>query len=388
MRIPEAHRGVVADVLLGLGAATAVGVAVLADVAGPVARPPAATAAGLGFAVALGAALLVRRRFPVPVLLGTAAGLLAYYVLDLPAVGLAVPAAAALYSAAEAGHLRWAAATAAALVLVATVARVHEGDDPGFLFGIELASTVLTMVAVVVLGDGVRSRRLLRAAQARWAEQVAADREREAARRVQQERLRIARDLHDVLAHSVAVVSVQAAVAAEAIRDDPESAERALAAVRAAGSAVLADLRGTLGLLRDGDDPQDRHPVGGVAQLAQLARSTGAAGVPVELQVEGEPVPLPAAVDATVYRIAQEALTNVLRHAAAGRVDVLLRYGRDLRLTVVDDGQGGSAELPAGRGMGLRGMRERAELLGGSLAAGRDRAGGFRVDAVLPLGHR
>jgi signal transduction histidine kinase len=372
MRIPSA--GV--DVLLALATTVVVGAAVAVDVAGPDDRTPAGTAAGFAFAVALGAALLVRRRFPVAVLVGTAVALVAYYALGLPAIGLAVPAAAALYSAAEAGPPRWAGGTAAALVVVAMLARFREGDDPGFLLGIELASTVLTMVAVVALGDGVRSRRLLHAAQERWAERVATD-------RVQQERLRIARDLHDVLAHSVAVVSVQAAVAAEAVRDDPDAAERALAAVREAGSAALADLRGTLGVLRDGADPHDRQPVGGVAQLALLADSTAAAGVPVEVRVEGEPVPLPAAVDATAYRIAQEALTNVLRHAGAQRAEVLLRYGDDLRLSVRDDGRGAA---PDPGGMGLRGMRERAELLGGTLHAGPDRAGGFRVDAVLPLG--
>src|SRR5262245_34839567 len=161
--------------------------------------------------------MIGRRRWPVGVLLVTAAGLLVYYMLGYPPVGLAVPVAAALYSAAEAGRLRWAIGTAAGLVAVSTFFRIREGDDLAYLLGYEFAVTATLMAAVIALGEAVRSRRGWQAELRRQARAADLEREQETAHRVEQERLRIARDLHDVLAHTISIVSLHSDVAREAL---------------------------------------------------------------------------------------------------------------------------------------------------------------------------
>lgn len=347
--------------MIGAAVCVVVAVAITADLGGVRGPEPAAYL----FAVCLGALMLVRRRFPVLALVATAAGLLAYYWVGFPPIGLALPVAAALYSAAEAGRLRIAILTAAALVLISTGFRAAQGENPAYLFGFELASTVAIMVAAIALGDSVRGRRLLRA-----------EREAEARRRVEAERLRIARDLHDVLAHTLAVVSVQSAVASEAVHDDPAATDAALTTIRAATDEAFRELHATLDALRP-----DAAPTGSVRDLDALVAATGHSGLPVDVRVEGDPVPLPVVVDTTAYRIVREALTNTLRHAHARRAEVLVSYGPDrLGLTISDDGRGG--EPTPGRG--ITGMRERATLLGGKVAVG-PRPGGFAVTAELPL---
>ncbi|MEV4461642.1 histidine kinase dimerization/phosphoacceptor domain-containing protein, partial [Microbispora sp. NPDC049633] len=212
-RVPPA----VLDVVAGAVVTAVIAVAIGANVGGTSAPPAGAYLAALGF----GALLTVRRRFPLLVLLVSAAGLFGYYAAGLPPIGLALPLAAALYVAAEAGRVRWAAGTAVVVAGVSTLFRLLEGDDPAFLFGLETTSAVALMAAVIALGDGRRSRRLLRAEMRRREEAAAAEREREAARRTQEERLRIARELHDALGHTTTVISLQAAVAAEALPGDP-----------------------------------------------------------------------------------------------------------------------------------------------------------------------
>jgi signal transduction histidine kinase len=205
--------------------------------------------------------------------------------------------------------------------------------------------------------------------------------ERRRARR-QEERSRIAREVHDVVAHSLAMINVQAGVAAHVADRRPEEALTALLAIKEASRAALADLRATLGMLRSGDG------IGPVPGLAGLPELIGPVGLPVE--VRGEPGKLPAHLDATAYRIVQEALTNVVRHArGATGVTVGFDRGDDvLRLTVTDDGTGPNRTGPDGTvpGNGIRGMRERVEAVGGELDAGGSPGGGFRVRAVLPLG--
>jgi signal transduction histidine kinase len=349
------------SVVLGLLTAVIVAVAVAADVRGDGVHPVAYL-----FAAGFGALMLVRRRHPVGVLVATGVGLLGYYALGLPPIGLALPVGAALYSAAEAGRLRWATATAAGLVAISSAARSLGGEDPGYLYAYELPTTVAVMAAAILLGDVVRTRRLWRA--------EAADRAaREVDRRMQHERVALARDLHDVLAHTISVVTLHADVAAEAIEDGNTSAARtAVRRVREASGGAARELRGTLAALRADEDP----PAGVLARLGEL---TG--GAPVEVVVDGTERPLPQVVDSTAYRIVQEALTNARRHAAGHPVRLTIGYRpSSLELTIVNEG---AAEARAG-GHGLRGMRERVALLGGTLHAGRAEDGTFVVAATLP----
>ncbi|MGK5673627.1 sensor histidine kinase [Micromonospora sp. URMC 106] len=367
------------DALLGLATFCLVATAVATG------DRPAAPAA-YGFAVGFGALLLVARSWPVPALLATALGITAYYTLGLPPIGLAAPAAAVLYAAAERGRVRWAAVVGGALLVVSVVTRLAEGDDTAIVLGFGLGSEAALMLAVVALGDAVRNRRSLRAELARQALVAAEDRRREAARQVEAERLRIAREVHDTLGHTMSVVTLQSAVAQEALADSaPERVGAALAAIRSAGGSAMAELRATLGTLRG--DAGVRRPPPGIDQLAALAEGVSRSGLPVDLRVDGDVDTLPAVVGTTAYRVVQEALTNTLRHARATRVEVTVRAtGSQLTLEVVDDGRGVAASPgQAGGSQGLRGMSERVALLGGTAHTGNAGTGGFRVSVRLPL---
>lgn len=377
------------DAALGAAVALVVAIAIASDLGGE--RGPDALA--YLFAAGLGALMLVRRSYPILALIATSVGLLAYYAADYPPVGLAMPIAAALYSAAEQGRLRAAVVVAAALLAVSSFFRIAEGQDLAYLLGYELASTVGVLAAAIALGAGVRSRRLWREEQRRREELVAAEREREAASRVERERLTLARDLHDVLAHMVTVVSMQADVAREALDDqDAAAASAALGTIRSVSGDAARELRTTVSVLRRPADETLLVPTGSMDQLDRLVRSSGDSGLPVDLRVEGETRTLPLVVDTTAYRIIQESLTNALRHAGAASVAVVVSYHPDrLDLRVVDDGVG----VPDGTGMatnaglstgsGLAGMRERAALLGGTVRAGNAAGGGFEMFASLPL---
>lgn len=369
-------RQLLIDAALGVTTSLFVAVTIAVDLGGD--RAPDVMA--YLFAVCLGALMFVRRRFPVLALAATAAGLMAYYVAGYPAIGLALPVAAALYSAAEAGKLMTASVIAVGLVVVSTYFRLREGDNPAYLLGFELATTLGLMVSAIALGATIRATRLLRAEKQRTERQAVAEREWEAARRVEEERLRIARDLHDALGHTIAVISVQTSVATEALEDDDTAAVgSALATIRLAGDDAVRELRTTLGLLAP---TSSRSPVGSLRHLDTLVAATVDSGLPVTLRTEGTPAPLPMVVDTAAYRIVQESLTNCLRHARATTAEVLLRYRSDrLDVSVVDDGAGATVT----EGRGLAGMRERTSLLGGTLAVSSRPGAGFRVDASLPV---
>ncbi|MEO3778908.1 sensor histidine kinase [Micromonospora sp. B11E3] len=347
---------------------------------------PARAPLAYGFAVGFGALALLSREWPVPALLATALGIVGYYALDLPPIGLAAPAAAALYGAAERGRVAPAAVVGGCLLALSVGVRLVEGDDVSVVVGVDLGSQAALMLAVIALGDAVHSRRSLRAEMARRAAAAAEEHRREAALQVEAERLRIAREVHDTLGHTMSVVTLQSAVAEEALADGAsEHARAALAAIRSAGGSGMAELRATLGTLRR--DSGTREPAPGVDQLHALVDGVSRSGLPVDLRITGEVDGLPAVVGATVYRVVQEALTNALRHARATRVTVTLRVaGSGLSLEVVDDGCGVPAGAPpvAGR-QGLRGMSERVALLGGTVRIGNADTGGFRVYAHLPL---
>lgn len=393
---PSGRQAVIIDALLGFAVFAVVAIAIGAGIGGGDLSP----AVAYGFATALGLLMLVRRRWPVAVLLTTAVLLIAYYVADLPVIGLAVPVAAALYSAAALGRGRWAVGTALALVGVSTVARALEGQDLAFLLGYELVSTVAIMGAAIALGDGVRQREEGARQRERIAELDRQAREAESAERLARERARIARDLHDAVGHHLSVVSLHTSVAAEALEesgDDPvdlPAARTELEHVAQAAREGLRDLRSTVRALRGpgngGEEPGGGvELVAGLAHLAELAASVRAAGLAVEVtgNAAGESGPgLPGLVDATAYRVVQEALTNTLRHARARTAAVLIeRTEGTLEVTVTDDG----TAAPSGehdKGSGLAGMRERVRMVEGTLETGAVPGGGFRVCARIPLG--
>ncbi|MEU1303504.1 sensor histidine kinase [Streptomyces shenzhenensis] len=237
-------------------------------------------------------------------------------------------------------------------------------------------------------GDAIRSRRAVVRAIRERAERAERTREEEARRRVAEERLRIARDLHDVVAHHIALVNVQAGVAAHVMDKRPDQAKEALAHVREASRSALNELRATVGLLRQTGDPEaPTEPAPGLSRLDELAGTFRNAGLPVEVAHAEHAGTLPAAVDLVAYRIIQEALTNVQKHAgpdAKAEVSVV-RVGPLVEVTVLDDGATADGATTAGGGHGLLGMRERVTALGGSLTTGPRYGGGFRVHAILPV---
>jgi len=202
-----------------------------------------------------------------------------------------------------------------------------------------------------------------------------------------EERLRLARELHDTIASSIAVIAIQVGVADQALERceaDPERAREALRTIRAVSQQALDDLKATVAKLRGGKGAHGPRP--GVAQLDALIGLAGGVGVRVELAVVGATRPLPPAIDLAAYRIVQEALTNVIRHAGPATAMVRMTYGdRDLTVQVDDDGHGAEAKRPSGSGNGLLGMGERIAALGGRLEAGPRPGGGFRVVATMPL---
>ncbi|MFD9883930.1 sensor histidine kinase [Streptomyces alboflavus] len=241
-------------------------------------------------------------------------------------------------------------------------------------------------------GDAVRSRRAFIDAIRERAERAERTREEEARRRVAEERLRIARDLHDVVAHHIALVNVQAGVAAHVMDKRPDQAKEALAHVRDASRSALGELRATVGLLRQTGDPEaPTEPAPGLGRLDDLVDTFRNAGLPVDVARGDADLSPPAAVDLAAYRIIQEALTNVQKHAgehAKAEVSVV-RVGPNLEITVLDDGAGEDAQAAddpdRGGGHGLLGMRERVSALGGRCSAGPRYGGGFRVHAILPV---
>jgi signal transduction histidine kinase len=226
-----------------------------------------------------------------------------------------------------------------------------------------------------------------RIARARHLRLLAAEREQEQRARIAvgDERARIARELHDVVAHSVGVIVLQAQGARRVFERDPERAREALESIERTARTALADMRGSLGVLRREDDERALAPQPGVDDLNQLIEEAKAGGLTVELAVEGERVPLPQGIDLSAYRIVQEALTNVIKHAGRARARVTLRYLDDeLEVEVADDGRG-PGRAGDGSGLGIIGMRERVEAHGGRLDAGAGTDGGFLVRASLPL---
>jgi signal transduction histidine kinase len=237
-----------------------------------------------------------------------------------------------------------------------------------------------------IAGEVVRSRRASAQEVRQRAHRLQHDREEHARHVAAQERLRIARELHDIVAHKLSIVVVQAQAAQRV--GDPTRATGLMASIEDTGRSALDEMRRLLGALRPSSEAPEaslREPQPGLAALDSLLGEVRAAGLPVTLTLSGDPVPLPAALDLSAYRIVQEALTNALKHAGPAHASVHLRHCKDrVEITVADDGQGVPPLVP-GFGHGLTGMRERAALLGGALQAGPRPCGGFRVHVTLPI---
>lgn len=335
-------------------------------------------------------ALVLRRRNPVAVLAVTGVlSALEFLVMDPPAP-VVMSSVIALFTVAASTDRPTTWRVGLLTMVVLTVTAMAVGSAPWYSqqnVGV-LAWTGLAAAA----GDAVRSRRAFIDAIRERAERAERTREEEARRRVAEERLRIARDLHDVVAHHIALVNVQAGVAAHVMDKRPDQAKEALAHVREASRSALNELRSTVGLLRQSGDPEaPTEPAPGLAVLGGLVDTFRNAGLPVELACTDRDGPLPAAVDLAAYRIIQEALTNVRKHAGAGaRAEVsVVRVGATAEITVLDNGAGAGTGRTDGYDdrdrHGLIGMRERVTALGGTLTAGPRYGGGFRVHAILPV---
>jgi signal transduction histidine kinase len=330
--------------------------------------------------------LLARRRFAfgAPVVLWLAAAGLSS--IDGSVVSsLGVLFAAGMVAAFLLGNVASAAEGRIGLLVVLSGAAIVIFNEPGHAPGDFVFTPGLFGIAWLA-GFALRER----SAQAASAEGRALDAEREreenARRAVFAERVRIARELHDVVAHHVSMMGVQAGAARVVIDHDQVKAKEALAAIELSSRQAVGELHRLLGFLRQAGDPDDLAPQPGVAQLARLVASMSDTQLAVDITVEGEARPLPPTVDVSAYRIVQEALTNTLKHAQASHAEVHLRYWPDeLEVEVVDDGRGvaNGAGHQDGGGLGLIGMRERAALHGGRLSAGAAPGGGFAVRARL-----
>jgi signal transduction histidine kinase len=330
--------------------------------------------------------LAARRRFPGTVLALILASGLAFAALGLPPDILGVPILVAVYSVAAYGR-RWVAVAglAAAELGLAAVQLTPSKIGVGTLVG-----NLGVVAAAWLLGHFAHNYRAYAARLEERTAELEQAREELARRAVAEERLRLARELHDVVAHAMSVIAVQSGVGAHVAKTQPKEAAKALAAIEATSRAALEELRRLLGVLRQENEPQgELAPVPGLGDLDGLLAEVAKAGLAVRLRVEGTPAPLPAGVDLSAYRIVQEALTNVVKHAGPARAQVVVGYrDQDVRVEVTDDGQGTVASVSDGRagtGHGLIGMRERVQVFGGDLDVGPCPDGGFRVAARLPL---
>jgi signal transduction histidine kinase len=341
---------------------------------------------GVLAAIAIAVPLLWRHAAPQTVLALVVLGVFACMATLKPGWTVVAVSAVAIYSVALYGDRLRTLATAGCIIAV-TVAVMTLFSDRGLLSSDALTRLGILLIALI-LGDAVRGRRAERAAAA----EREAERERrardEADRRLSDERLRIAQEVHDVVAHAMVAINVQAGVAAHVLHKRPGQAETALTEIKRVSGAALDDLRATLGVLRDDGAAAPVHPTRVLSEVPDLAAPLRAAGVRVDVALDGPEERVPSPVGAAAYRIVQEALTNVLRHADASSAAVRVAIGaRSVEIDVRNDSVGSVTEPPAnGAGSGLRGMSERAEALGGRIEAGRLPDGGWRVHAVLPLG--
>ncbi|MEW2476508.1 sensor histidine kinase [Micromonospora gifhornensis] len=346
----------------------------------------------LGYAllVVSGLVLAVRRRWPVAVFVTAALASLVYYGLDFPDAPGWLGLFVALYTLAAYGDGRRSLVIAGVGVTVLAVGWLVAAADIepraaiGWVF-FRIGASVMS----AALGESVRSRRVIAADAQRRAELAERSREEAARARVDAERLRIAREVHDTVAHAIAIINVQSGVTAHVLDKRPEQAREALRAIELTSARALREMRTILGVLRDNHD--SRVPQAGLEQVDELVAKAREAGLDVTVEASSPVASLPSAVDGAAYRILQEAFTNVIRHVGPTRVTVVLSAGVDvLEVRVTDEGRrtpppGDGTDMRAEPGRGIVGMRERCQLLGGELDAEPTRRGGFEVRARLPL---
>jgi signal transduction histidine kinase len=331
-----------------------------------------------------GLSLALRRRFPLSVLAVSTGAMTIYALRDYSGGPVYLGPILAMYTVGTAYPRRvWMPAVVASVGTISVVGAVMAPDTPKVLFHLVYFTWG---IGAGFVGDAGQSRREYLLGLEERARYLEESREEEARRMLAEERLRIARDLHDIVAHSLASINVQAGAGAHVGRAHPDQAVHALLAIKAASKDALEELRATLGMLRASDDETaPRAPVPTLARLDALVDRTEQAGLPVTVSVTGRVEALPAAVDAAAYRIVQESLTNALRHGGPdARAAVAIEFGPDsVEIDVTDTGLGAAA-VNGASGHGITGMRERAAGLGGSLAAAPAPGGGYHVHAVLP----
>ncbi len=353
-------------------------------------EPPSTPVSAIGYALLIvsGLSIAARRSTPVAVFAITAVASLVYFGFDFPDRMSYLALFVALYTLAAYGDGRRSLIIAGTGISILSVGWLIAGADVepvsaiGWVFFRIGASVIST-----ALGENVRSRRVIATEAQQRAELAERSREEEARARVDAERLRIAREVHDTVAHAIAVINVQSGVTAHVLDKRPEQAREALRTIEQTSSRALREMRAILGVLRDGDD---REPYPGLDRIHELTGKARDAGLDVALEQTPPVAPLPSAVGGAAYRIVQESLTNVIRHVGPTRVTVTLEPGvDDLRIRVIDDGGSpGNTARAAGTtapGRGIIGMRERCRLLGGELDARPHPNGGFEVVARLPL---
>jgi signal transduction histidine kinase len=371
----QRRRPIVGDVVL-VAALLVLGLVSHAD--------PQATTSSRLFTVVLLLPLLWRRRWPVAVFAVIAAIAFAQWLAEVKTFGDAA-LLVALYGVAVSQPVRVGLGAAAVLELGVVLAVTRWADGEQALRDFVGLSGLAT--AAYVLGTSTRTRRALLASLHERAERLERERDQQGELAAAAERARIARELHDVVAHNVSVMIALADGASYAVDDDPARAKSAMRTASRTGRQALGELRRLLGVLRDSDGDAQFAPQPGLAQVDELLQDLRSAGVPVSYEVSGRPLsPLPAGLELAVFRIVQEALTNTLKHAGTGAVaNVRMLHGDDvLEVEVLDSGKLRPDPPPEGSA-GLRGMRERAAVYDGELNVGPEPDGGWRVHLVLPL---
>lgn len=335
-------------------------------------------AGAVPMAVALAGLLLLRRRWPVTVLLLSVSIVMGYRIGWLIDVGWVWPATAAVFTVAS-GPRRHGMLWAMGAVAVPLVnAPFLQSDETG---PVDLGFEVLWMALVLAAAGAYRNWRGWQAETAARVAQLERERDLEAQRTAAQERLSMARELHDVVAHTLTVVGVQLRVADEALEDSPQEAQAALKVAQEVRGKAMADLRWMVDVLREQQPLMPQGDLSGLEELIQRTRGK----VLIDFDLHGDPGDVPAPVALAVYRVVQEALTNVVRHASADRANVTLNIGKqEVAVEIVDNGRG-AAPQPAAAGHGIAGMRERVTALGGTFKAETVAAGGFRVAARIPV---
>jgi signal transduction histidine kinase len=337
----------------------------------------------LAYALAVlgGATLIWRRRAPLIVALVNSVFIGLYFSLDYPPGPVGLSNMVAIYTLAAHRPRRLSVTVASALIVVASLGEIATGEEL-----VDILVNIPVFALPWAIGDSVQTHRRYLAHLEERAAGLEREREERERLAVANERARIAHELHDVIAHHVGVMVVQAGAARSVLDHRPADARRSLLAIEHTGRDALVELRRLVGVLREDDATAARGPQPGVDDLPALIDTMRDAGVATQLEIDGTPVVLPPATELCVYRVVQEALTNTLKHSGAAHASVRLQYGAStLTVDVEDEGRGIAVPNDVEGGHGIVGMRERVALFGGELQIGPKPEGGFAVRATIPL---